>query len=284
MKRICVAAALVAVAAVLTSGCVVITNAKPEGAGPSAGVAAPKLEPAKGPAVAAPPFDLPRLTEPPALDGELKEWKSAAFVPIHLPSQADPRESGHTWRGPADASIDAWIAWNDQGLCVAMIGYDDEITNDPAKGLWQQDSLKLYLDLRQSAELGTLPRSPGLCAFYMAPPPDDGKAHDLATTAANGEIAGLKVVGKRVKGGVAAEILIPWAAFPMFTPKVGSPLDVQFGLNDLDSADTNGQNPLQVSQRGGLAPMDNPDTMIRWVLADTIKNRAGQEQYFQTAE
>ncbi len=283
MKRSYVGMMLVAAVGIVCSGCVLVAVNRPSAtpAKPAA-VAPTTTAPAEPVAAAEPPFDLPRMTEPLVLDGDLKEWKGATYVPIHNASEIDPRQSGHTWRGPADASIDAWIAWNDEGLCVAMIGYDDEVTYDAGKGLWQQDSLKLYLDLRAPDELGMLPRSPGLCAFYIAPPPDDAAAHELKTEAANGKIAGLKIIGKRVKGGYAAEMLIPWAAFSTFAPKAGAQLGVQFGLNDLDSADTNAQTTLQVSEHGGTAPLDNPETMIRWQLAETIKDRAAQEQHFLT--
>jgi hypothetical protein len=124
----------------------------------------PKLPPPQG--------QLPRLAQPLALDGELKEWAGAASLPVLYRSDfiVPPQDPGR-WQGAADAGMEVFQAWNEEGLCLAVRVVDDDVFNDSADpDSWMQDCFEMYLDGRRQDLLMSVPFSKGAYKAQFRPP------------------------------------------------------------------------------------------------------------------
>ena len=114
---------------------------------------------------------LPKLAKPLVLDAKLDEWEGATSLLLRYASYIIGVTPGHEWRGPKDASAEMYCAWNDDGLCLAVIVADDTIHNERPPGLtWQQDSLEIFIDGRVGEKFMKPPYSKGAYQLFVRPP------------------------------------------------------------------------------------------------------------------
>ena len=87
---------------------------------------------------------LPKLTKPLVLDAKLDEWEGATSLSLRYASYISTLKPGHEWHGPKDAGAEMVCAWNDEGLCLAVLVTDDDVHNErPPHSIWQQDCLEI---------------------------------------------------------------------------------------------------------------------------------------------
>ena len=104
-----------------------------------------------GPAEQPPVMRLPRLTDPPTIDGRIKdgEWRGAASLPVLI----DGNEPGRSFDYP---TMQSYFAWDDQNLYVAAHsvfplgatvprGGTRPSLNDPDEQVWDDESFELWL-------------------------------------------------------------------------------------------------------------------------------------------
>lgn len=220
------------------------------------------------------PAQLPKLAQPLVIDGVVKEWASAACVPVHSPSYVLYSREPHKWNGPADAGFEAYCAWSDAGLCLAAVVADDDVINDrPGKDYWQRDCIEFYLDGRAPDKLMTQPYTKGAYQVLVRPP--IGKQPPaIFVNERDGRISGVKLAGVRTATGYTIEMLIPWSAFPGFEPKSGSAFGLSFGMDDYDERDKDLDQPLVISYRATDNLWQFPQNLIRWEMTDSLKTGA----------
>lgn len=212
--------------------------------------------------------------QPLVLDGELNEWASAACVPARYESYAEIIQLPG-WRGPADAGLEFYCAWNSDGLCVAAVVADDDVRNDRKdKDLWQQDCLEIFVDGRSGDAFMKPPYSPGAYQLLTRPPTADRGAH-IVVNPRDGEIDGLKVAGKRTAAGYILEAMIPWSAFPEFSAQPGAEFGMQFRLDDYDAGDKRMLPHLALTYGDARGLWESPQKLIKCVLVERL--RAGPE-------
>jgi hypothetical protein len=214
---------------------------------------------------------MPRLIEPLVLDGDLNEWASAACVPARYLTYAEiihmPR-----WRGPADAGIEFYCAWNGDGLCLAAVVADQDVRNDqPDAELWRRDCLEVFVDGRAGGEFMKPPYSAGAYQLLVRPPISKERAAHIAVNPRDGTVGGLEVAGKRTATGYVVEALIPWSAFPDFAPRPGSEFGLQFRLDDFDRRDRKDLPHVALSYRGARELWQSPQRLIRWALVERLE-------------
>lgn len=219
------------------------------------------------------PTDLPRLTQPLVLDGDLGEWASAASVPILGKSHIFSKPDEHIWNGPADAGMEVYCAWNSDGLCLAARIADNEIINDQSQGrdYYMQDCVEIFLDGRTGSELMSFPYSFGAYQALVRPPMP-GKPVDVGMNPRDGKIEGLKYAGRSTKTGYNIEMLVPWSAFPKFKPISGSLFGMQFALDDWDKRDEKFHDRLQLAYQAQALLSQRPDLFIKWRLTDSLSD------------
>mgnify|MGYP005839765869 FL=1 len=216
------------------------------------------------------PANLPRLTAPLALDGDLSEWSGAASVPVRCRSYISVANKPHEWRGPADASMEFYCGWNADGLCIAAEVSDDDVRNDrQPKDYWQHDCIEVYVDGRGPGKLLTPPYSRGAYQLLIRPPVS-GLDAAITTNPRDGAIDGLKIAGLRTAAGYRVGALVPWSAFPELSAEVGSQLGLQFGLNDYDSRDGDKTKPFMLTYLGAMDLWSAPQNLTRWTLRQDL--------------
>ncbi|MCX7016279.1 MAG: hypothetical protein NTW86_27610 [Candidatus Sumerlaeota bacterium] len=241
---------VLAVCASLLSACAALRpspSAKPEG--PNSWVA-PQLQSAPG--------EIPKLQQPLAVDGDLKEWAGSASVPIRCRAYLSKTYPVYGWSGPADAGMEVFCAWTAEGLALAANVTDDD--------LQRLDALEIYVAGNPDKNSADSAAPAGVRKITIHPPLGDkaaqldmgqppapslatgkplskGKApaQNKAPAAANEKApprapeAAAKFAGKKTGGGWTAELLLPWSLLPGFKPAEGAEIAMQFALSESDS-------------------------------------------------
>lgn len=204
-------------------------------------------------------------------DGELAEWSLAASVPIRYASYVSRAFPKRAWRGPADAGMEVYCAWTEEGLCLAAQVADDDVFNDrKGETFWHCDCIEFHFDCRASDRIGSPTQELGVEHVYFRPP--NGKYPAEAWVRPDNKISyDVKCAGKRTPIGYTAEILVPWSAFPDFKPEVGTAVGMQWVLTDRDSRDEqNYMFPQTLSYQGRQHLRVKPQDYVRFTLADTL--------------
>ncbi|NQZ66595.1 MAG: hypothetical protein HRT89_00870 [Lentisphaeria bacterium] len=213
---------------------------------------------------------LPRLTKPLVLDAKLDEWEAATSLSLRYASYISNIKPGHEWRGPKDAGAEMYSAWNDEGLCIAVLVTDDDVHNERPPGfVWQQDCLELFIDGRGGEAFMKPPYSKGAYQLFVRPPVGKSPAAVLVN-GRDGVIDGLRIAGKRTRIGYIVEMVIPWKAFPNFKPEVGSPFGLQVSLCDYDKRDKDTDQPMVMSWRAEKTLYMSPQKLVRYELVTAV--------------
>lgn len=221
------------------------------------------------PASAAPVLGIPRLAHPFIVDGDLTEWSSTACLPVCTAGDVNHQAAGevHKWRGPADASFEASVAWTPAGLCFGLRVVDDEVLNTkPVGDAWQMDCVDLFVDGR--AVPGQQYYGKGVYQI-LCKPPVGGAAPEVHPV--SGEIAGAQIAARRTPSGYTEEVLIPWTAFPEFAPAPGRVLGLQIGLDDADARDDGATQPRMLTVGGAVGLASRADRFLAAVLVDQLE-------------
>lgn len=221
-------------------------------------------------------MDLPRLAQPLTIDGDLGEWSSAVTIPVLTRSCVFFLPGGHKWNGPADAGMEAYCAWNADGLCIAARVADKEIINDQkqSSNYWMQDCVELFLDGRTGKEFMSTYYGKGAYQALLRPPTDDNKPVDIGINPRDGKIDGIKIASKRTDIGYNIEMLIPWSAFPGFKPEVNSLFGLQFALDDYDKQDAKLAGRLQMVLGTPGLLSQHPDLLMKCKLVDKLSDNS----------
>jgi hypothetical protein len=221
-----------------------------------------------------PRAQLPRLMQPVVVDGDLGEWAGAVSVPVWSDSDICFAASGYRWGGPADVSMEAYCAWNREGLCLATVIADNVVENLRTDGkIYLEDSIELYVDGRRPEAQATSPYSAGAYQIMITPPLAD-RPVQVTINDRDGEIPDLRVAGKSTPTGYTIEVLIPWRAFPEFTPEAGAQIAFNFAVNDYDGSDPSTDRPVQLNRDGAQLMWEHPEGCLKWQLAEAPGARA----------
>ncbi len=203
----------------------------------------------------------PKAPDDVQLDGKLDEWQ--ARPPTIRPDMM-------TWAytsspqppGPEDLTVRGWLAWNEQGLWVALEVKDDVLVFPRDRTVWNYDSVQVALDMGSDArpdqpfdnndieiELGYNPDGPVWCYLGHCPPgwPEDALSAKLKAV----------VRPHQEQGVVVYELLIP-ADLLVSTTKLEPGTVVGFSLlvNDNDGAGRAGWQELTPGIGHGKRPAD----------------------------
>ena len=224
------------------------------------------------------PAQLPKLSQPLTLDGDLNEWVDAGCASVCYEPWIIRIKPGHKWDGATDASMQVYYAWNSDGFCLAAIVADEDIrTILDEKLVKERDCVRVYVDGRTGDKSMTDPNSLGAYSLVIRPPSDDLASIAIVDRPKETKIEGLKVAGKRISIGYAVEMLVPWSAFPGYSPKPGAEFALQFAFSDSDISDGEMNQPLTMSYQGAKNPPANPREFIRFALTDQIQTGPNSE-------
>lgn len=177
----------------------------------------------RGTVIAAPPAGL-------VLDGDLGEW--AGRVPLMV-NQAEHVQDGRSdWSGAADASVSAWVAYDDRYLYLAARVWDDvRIPNAGGPGsIWNGDALELYFS---GAEQDARGRTAGYLAsdFRLGVGYGQVRLCDIG----RGRALSAQIARRELADGYALELRIPWGELDGFVPSRNYEIGLDIALDDADT-------------------------------------------------
>ncbi|MDF3131089.1 sugar-binding protein [Kiritimatiellaeota bacterium B1221] len=190
--------------------------------------------------------EIPQMMTAPTIDGDLAEWKDLASFKLMPPS----------WKHKYDHSAQVWMAWDARNFYFAVKVYDQKLinANDPAKGLYMGDQVRLRLSAQpenQDVNFGPADRE-----IFVAPVSADGSAactykvggEDLKVVAAEG--GEITWAATNFDRGYIVEYKIPAAALGVEELKKGEDA-ISYNLaiydRDKDSADEWKQTHIRIS-------------------------------------
>ncbi len=192
-------------------------------------------------ATAAPPtpalqsdIAIPRLAQPPTLDGSLGEWSSGPSV-----ASAHRVYAVSGWDGSADLEVVWRLGWDDSNLYVGVTVVDDvHVQTQSGNQMFRGDSLEMQIDTNPAANATLV--NPSTFQLLLSP----GDFADLPPTAFRFQGTGggqvLDAVGHSISlsaapaaDGYVLEAAIPWRDLN-FTPAPGAMLRVALNANDND--------------------------------------------------
>lgn len=209
---------------------------------------------------------LPQLTQPLVVDGDLLEWAEAASLPIRYRSYITPAKVSPEWQSAVDVGMEISCAWNSDGLCLGAVVAEES-------GNSQQGGVVIHVDGRTPQRLLKMPVGLGYYRLVIKPPWAKGKG-SLIMRASDGKIVALNHAVKKIATGYSFEALMPWSAFPQFTPQPGARLGLQFVLTDNDIHGPPLKAPLTFTYRGIAPPTKTLVGMMLWSLAEKIPTGA----------
>lgn len=199
-----------------------------------------------------PVWHLGRPAAPPVIDGLLDDWQPPLIRAARLPLETVVF-GPEAWSGPSDLAGEAFGAWDDRALYLA-VAVRDERPSPPARGarLYEGDSLEIQLDTQLLADWESavfddddwhVGLSPGdlLAAAATAGPSSAGRAPSLRPEAWVWRPEGRKgplelpLAAAPRPGGYALELALPWSLLGL-TPQSGLVLGLSLSASDNDRA------------------------------------------------
>lgn len=165
-------------------------------------------------------------------DAELDEWKNRRSLRLAERSQILPPDPTVGWDGPADLSVDAYLAADGKALYFAAAVTDDKHAA-PAVGpddFWKSDSLQIALDPENDSgaegfdsndrEVGLVLGGKEARAFISYPEPRRRLE--------------VPVAARREEGWTVYEAAFAWAALGLKSPQPGQIMALNFIANEND--------------------------------------------------
>jgi hypothetical protein len=167
---------------------------------------------------------IPKAAKPITMNGKLDDWSGAFVTPVNV---------GHPDFDNRGAEF--LFLWDDDALYVGLRALDRKPADAaPANALWNGDAVEFYLDTRGGPDLGGKDFGPGSLHMYWTPftggeVKPRTSVRDLPALKGL-TLKGAEVAGQKTSWGYTAELKLPWANFPKFSPKAGELLGIDCEL------------------------------------------------------
>lgn len=199
-----------------------------------------------GAARAAGPFSIPLKPDPPpALDGNLDEWRSLPGA-LTLDHKEQVTHGATAWKSSADCSARVWLAWRGNGVYLAA-----EVTDDQPRQfgrgseIYKGDNVQLFLDIAPGEEPSRASFGPRQFQLAFTPGNFQRTGDAFADLPAEAHCyqppgraaTGLRVASARTPAGWNLEALVPWEFLGVKGAAVGLQLGVEVAVSDADGAE-----------------------------------------------
>jgi hypothetical protein len=203
---------------------------------------------------------IPKAQKAIPMDGKLTDWDGAFVTAVHV---------GHP--DFANRGGQFLYLWDEKNLYIGLRCLDQKPAHTgPDNQIWNGDAVEFYLDTRRGDKLGAAAFGPGsLHMFYTPFTKTDVKprlqVRDLPAFK-DFKLQGAEVAAVKTTWGYTAELKLPWANFPDFTPKAGEIIGIECELCSSDGG-------LRVDRTfvySGPAAVESPSAFGRVQLVDKI--------------
>ncbi|MBM3999992.1 MAG: hypothetical protein FJ297_10720 [Planctomycetes bacterium] len=197
-----------------------------------------------------------RPDPPPALDGDVEEWRGRKGAIIV--NRAEQVTFGTGWRSPSDCGGAIWVAWRADGLYLAAEVADDVIRQfGRAAELYRGDNVQVFLDADPAKDADRDPFGRGQFQIALSPgnflntgdPFVDLPAEAYVYQPIGLDPAGIRVVSARTTHGWNVEALIPWKLVGMEGAAEGRAFAIEVALSDTDGDEPKQETWLTSSPR-----------------------------------
>ena len=193
---------------------------------------------------------------------ELRERRQAVIGVVDRFASTHERDS---WRGRADLSASARVAWTPNALHALVSVVDDaHMPAGPGQGLWNGDCVEVFLDFRGEQEVGSPSLTPGV--FQICCPAPSSSALTEITTRGRCP-AGVVAQGLKTGDGYVILVTIPWHPPAPAGPRPGRPFGFDLAVDDADNAgDAKAKRKAQLVWQGTANNFQDPSAYARLKL------------------
>jgi hypothetical protein len=200
-----------------------------------------------------------RLSQPPTLDGDLKDWPDFPCRTLDQDKQIGYGDL-KTWGGPSDLSGSFCWGWDDEALYLAVDVKDDRVQAHAKGNFWENDYIELWLDTNLAKDFYETKNNSDDFQFGFMP----GNFSDLPARAtvfvpgvSTSKMRQILVQFQRTESGYRGEIKIPWSTFGDSLDLSGKRLGASLCFSDNDS-DQPAQEMMICTAPTALSQWGNP--------------------------
>ncbi|RME34414.1 MAG: hypothetical protein D6793_08575, partial [Thermoflexia bacterium] len=200
-----------------------------------------------------------RLSQPPALDGDLKDWPDFPCYTLDQDKQIGYGDLS-TWGGPSDLSGSFCWGWDDEALYLAVDVKDERVQAHTRGNFWENDYVELWLDVNLAKDFYEAQNDSDDFQFGFMP----GNFGDIPSRAtvfvpgvSTSKLRQLLVQFQRTAEGYRGEIKIPWATFGDNLDRSGNRLGASLCFSDND-ADQPAQEMMICTAPAAISQWGNP--------------------------
>src|SRR5215216_2070799 len=213
-----------------------------------------------------------QATIPPAIDGDLDDWKAAQLLLVNTTSNILRGAAG--WGGPEKDAFFSYVMWDDQNLYVAaQVLSPTHHQTEIGPSVWKGDTLWIYLDTHRD-------RSTVDAKLTLAQTPDGPQVWNWKV---NSYLPGAQLAWKQGDGFYIYEAALPWKSLGVDKLQAGQEMGLELGRGCCGSGfqDLSGTDPdiaanlvkmmlvdqLSPDANTPVAPITGPDAIaLRWSL------------------
>ena len=208
--------------------------ANPEG-GTNVSIYEPGLGQMKAKAQVGRHLDVPHVSVPPVLDGDLSDWPQQGSDTVRYPDQSEFGVPPMKQRFQGQFHF----AWDETNLYVAADVQDDEIVCEaPANELYKDDAIELFVDAQNDGFKWADPKD---FQIGLSPSGPDGKAMIYAwfqNTVPEGAEVASRVNPAETGGSYTVEARIPWAFLGITNAVADRVIPFSFAVHTVNKART----------------------------------------------
>ncbi len=220
-----------------------------------------------------------RSRTPFRIDGDLSDWKDYPAIPMRKRFRGKRLQRLGQFPGNRDFSAEYRIAWDENGLYLAIKVTDDKfccVSRPRIKDGWKNDSLQLFFDTFADGRdndrkrvpgsddwsYGIFPKDPAGNAFdvYRFLAPDVQLTRGVAGAKADTLADDVKVAFRRTADGYCYEIAFSPKSLEPFRLKKDGVLGVGILLNDADDPSEQEPRSRLANTSGTEMPNERPDS------------------------
>lgn len=200
-----------------------------------------------------------RLSAPPKLDGDLKDWPGFPCYALDRPEQigyGDPA----VWGGPTDLSGGFCWGWDEEALYLAVDVRDEALRAFTKGNFWENDYIELWIDADLAGDFDKAQNNEDDFQFGFMP----GNFADVparATVFVPGvppsRLRQIQYSFVRTESGYRGEIKIPFAVFGDALNRSGNRLGAALSFSDCDG-DKPAQEMMISTAPKSIAQWGNP--------------------------
>ena len=183
-------------------------------------------------------FNVPRTATPIAIDGSLDDWQTIP-VAFELNDPKTQQVSGVVHGGWTMTRAQARLAWDDDGLYVAVEVVTPSLLRSPTGSAWDGDCIEFHLDLRQAEDGKPAPTDVygQKDAGQIVIGPGPGQSGPAFVTAGSGDarLAKNTLAAFRLTAtGYVIEFKLPASQFPGETLSAGDRFRTDLTVSDVE--------------------------------------------------